>query len=160
MFEELKKFFEENKLAIEAASSIRNGRKIRITILENQDQNQESNQESSYLFTKQGSRNAFLNEPVPEPDLTFKIPAATAKELITKTFLSVGEVGLFIFGKITSSNEKEKIHFKLNVGFLNLMTGGYLGVLTAGGSDVAKYLASKGLGNIGKLKETISKLKG
>ena len=35
MFEELKKFFEENKLAIEAADSIKNGRKIRITILEN-----------------------------------------------------------------------------------------------------------------------------
>jgi hypothetical protein len=59
-----------------------------------------------------------------------------------------------------SAEESDKVKVKLNTGFLSLMTGGYLGVLTAGGAEVTKYLASRGLGNIGKIKETIARMRG
>jgi hypothetical protein len=40
------------------------------------------------------------------------------------------------------------------------MTSGYLGVLASGGADIAKYLATKGLGSPAKIKEAIGKLRG
>src|SRR5262249_34748195 len=113
-----------------------------------------------YAFVKEGGQNKLYERETQKADLHFTIPKAAADELVTKSFDGVGKVGLFIFEKITAADPAQKIKVKLNTGFLSLLTGGYMGVLTSGGADVAKFLASRGLGSLGKLKETISRLRG
>ncbi len=152
MLPELKKFFEENPLAIAAASSIKNGRKIEIIVVQEKIK-------TEYTFRKDSGKNVLEKGKPSEADVTFTMPVAAISEIVSTQFSSVGQVGLRIFEKMLSSDEKQKVKAKLNCGILSLMTGGYLGVLTAGGGDVAKFLATKGLGNLGKLKDTISKMK-
>lgn len=153
MLNELKKFFEESPLAQKAADSIKNGREIAVIVTN-------AGQSTAYTFTKVSGRNVLNEQAASSPDLTFTMPEPAARELVTSNFETVGQVGLHIFEKMLSNDPSQKIHVKIHAGFLSLLTGGYLGVLTSGGGDVAKFLASRGLGNMGKLKETISKLKG
>ncbi len=152
MLTELKSFFENNPLAQGAAQSIRNGREIELIVTDGQ-------QNFYYTFTKANNLNLIKDEKTSSPDLSFTIPKKSAQELLSNSFNNVGEVGLFIFEKMLSSDPEKKIKVKLHVGVLSLLAGGYLGVLTAGGSEVAKFLATKGLSSLGKLKEAISKLK-
>lgn len=153
MLAELKDFFENNPLAQRAADSIKNGREIAVVVTN-------GDQKTNYTFAKESGRNVFRDSAASSPDLTFTIPQASAQELVTKKFDTVGQVGLHIFEKMLSNDPSQKIQAKIHAGFLGLMTGGYLGVLTAGGTDVAKFLASKGLGSAGKIKDTISKMRG
>lgn len=153
MLADLKSFFEANSLAIKAADSIKNGRQIGVVVTA-------GDQKTEYTFLKEKGANVLREGAASSPDLTFTIPEASAKELTTKKFETVGQVGLHIFEKMLSNDPSQKIHAKIQAGFLGLMTGGYLGVLTAGGGEVAKFLATKGLGSAGKLKETISKMRG
>lgn len=150
---DLKNFFESNPLAQKAADSIKNGRQIAITITGD-------STKTEFTFTKESGKNVLRDGAASSPDLTFTIPEASAQELVTKNFENVGKVGLHIFEKMLSNDPNQKIHAKIHAGFLGLMTGGYLGVLTSGGADVAKFLATKGLGSAGKLKDTISKMRG
>ena len=94
------------------------------------------------------------------PDVVFIMPVAAARDLTSKKFDTVGQVGLHIFEKILSNDPTQRIQIRLKSGVLSLVTGGYFGVLTAGGAEVAKFLATKGFGSMGKLKDAISKLKG
>lgn len=149
----LKKFFEENTLAKDAANSISNGRKIKITITDS------TGESTAFVFTKEKGANVLKEEDSTGYDVSFVIPVKAAEEITSTKFDSVGQVGLRIFEKILSSDAEQKIQVKVHAGVLSLITGGYLGVLTAGGGDVAKFLASKGLGNIGKIKDAISKMK-
>lgn len=153
MLTELKEFFENHPLAQKAADSIKNGREIAVVVTKGGHHN-------SYTFAKENGRNIFRDGGASKPDLTFTIPEASAQELVTKKFDTVGQVGLHIFEKMLSNDPSHKIHAKIHAGFLGLMTGGYLGVLTAGGTEVAKFLAAKGLGSAGKIKDTISKMRG
>lgn len=145
---ELKRFFEEGSLSKQAAHSLKDGREIALTI-----------DGEDFTFLKVKGRNTLEARKSKSPDVTFQIPFQSAAELVTKDFTSVGEVGVFIMEQIISQDPKQKIHLQLHTGFLGLMTSGYLGILTSGGAEVAKFLASRGLGSLGKLKETISKLK-
>ena len=154
MIDALKPFFEQNALAQKAAASIRNGREISIVIIRSEGSSQ------SYVFTKESGRNCLRAATAAHADLTFTIPEDAARELVSAKFDSVGQVGLHIFNKMLSNDCNQKITAKLHAGVLSLIAGGYLGVLTAGGSDVAKFLATKGLGSMGKIKDAISKMKG
>lgn len=147
--DKIKSFFEENTLAQQAAYSIKNGREISLVIDGN-----------SYIFKKEDSKNKVEPGNSSSPDLVFEIPKQAAEELLSKSFESVGAVGIFIFEKMLSSDPEHKVKARVKAGFLSLMTGGYLGVLAAGGVDVAKFLAQKGLSNPSKIKDAITKLRG
>ena len=146
--EQLRAFFEEGALAQRAAASLKNGAQIAL-IVEN----------TSYTFTKEGGRNRLLAQAPIKADMTFTMPAASALELVTRRFDSVGQVGLHIFEDVLSQDPTRKVGARFHCGFLTLMTSGYMGILTAGGADVAKFLASRGFGNISKLKDAIARLK-
>jgi hypothetical protein len=146
---ELKAFFEDGNLAKLAAASIRDGRQIALKV-----------GSAEYTFTRERGSNLLREGAAPHPDFTFVIPEASARELVTRSFETVGQVGLHIFEKILSNDPDQKIRVKLEVGLLSVVTGGYLGVLGSGGADVAKFLATRGLGNLGKLKDAIAKMRG
>lgn len=160
MLDELKAFFEESDLAKRAAHSLKDGREIAL-LIEPVVEPVESPQKMAkpFIFVKKEGRNEFLDGLAKKPDVSFFIPEASAHELITQKFDDVGQVGLHIFDKMLSNDPKRKIRVKLHVGFMDLMTGGYFGVLAAGGSDVAKFLAAKGFASLGKLKDLISNLR-
>ncbi|MBI3544516.1 MAG: hypothetical protein HY075_14690 [Deltaproteobacteria bacterium] len=153
MLSELKGFFESGALAQKAADSIRNGREIGLEITA-------PSGSTHYTFTKESGRNVLREGKSSSPDVAFVIPDAAARDLVTRNFETVGQVGLHIFEKILSNDPSQKIQIRLRTGVLSLVTGGYFGVLTAGGSEVARFMATKGLGSMGKLKDAISKLKG
>lgn len=153
MYSELKPFFEENPLAVRAAHSIRDGHEITLNV------RRIDGSLLAFTFAKQGGRNVLREGRSESPDLTFTMAEAAARSLVTGHYETVGQVGLHIFEKMLSNNPEDKIRAAINAGFLRLMTGGYLGVLTAGGGDVAKFLATRGLGNVGKLKDAINRLR-
>ena len=156
MTSQFKTFFEDSPLALKAAHSIKDGKEIALTIVS---KNAEHSEEH-LTFVKIKGQNRIEERQSRRADLTFIIPHASALDLVTQEFDTVGQVGLFIFDRIITDDSTQKIQVKLNCGVLSLMTGGYLGILGAGGTEVAQYLATKGLGSLGKIKETISKLKG
>ncbi|MBI2604625.1 MAG: hypothetical protein HYW49_00960 [Deltaproteobacteria bacterium] len=156
MLTEFKGFFEENDLAKKAAKSIKDGREIEILV---PDAGPVSDAPLKFTFTKESGRNVLRDGAPTSPDLTFTLPKAAADEILTTPFESVGQVGLRIFEKMLSSDPKQKVRAKVHVGFLSLLSGGYLGVLVSGGGDVARFLASKGLSSAGKIKDVVSKMK-
>jgi len=151
---ELKAFFEENELAIKAAASLRNGREIALNIIF------ADGNEKAFTFGKESGRNVLRESASKSPDMSFRIPENAARSLTQTSFSTIGEVGLHIFEKILSNDPSEKIQVKMHAGVLGLVTGGYFGVLSAGGADIARFLATRGLGNMGKLKDAIGKMKG
>ena len=153
MLTEMKAFFEAGELAQKAASSIRNGREIGLVVTS-------AGKEVGYTFTREGGKNVLRDGNAAHPDIIFTLPEAAAKALITGKFETIGQVGLHIFEKILSNDPDQKVRIRLKAGVLSLVTGGYLGVLTSGGTDVAKFLATHGLGSMGKLKDAISKMRG
>lgn len=153
MLSDLKVFFESGELAKKAASSIRNGREIALNV-------KSGDAQVGYTFTKESGNNVLREGESAHPDVVFILTEAAAKDLVTRKFDTVGQVGLHIFEKILSNDPNQKIQIRLKAGVLSLVTGGYFGVLTAGGADVAKFLATRGLGSMGKLKDAISKLRG
>lgn len=146
--DKIKVFFEENALAQQAAHSIKNGREIGLVI-----------DGVPYTFKKDASKNRIESGKSSSPDLIFEIPKQAAEELFSNSFTSVGAVGIFIFEKMLASDPQHKVKARVHAGFLSLMTGGYLGVLAAGGAEVAKFLAQKGLSNPSKIKDAIAKLR-
>lgn len=153
MLTEMKAFFETGALAQKAAGSIRNGREIGLQI-------KYADKTVGYTFTRESGQNVLREGDSAHPDVIFIMPEAAAKELVSKKFDSIGQVGLHIFEKILSNDQGQKIQIRLKAGVLALVTGGYFGVLTSGGGEVAKFLATHGLGSMGKLKDAISKLRG
>jgi hypothetical protein len=149
IYDKLRDFFENNPLSQRAAESLKNGVEIEL-IVDGQ----------SYTFTKDKKSNRFLPHGPSKPDMTFRMPLATAENMVNRSFESIAQVGLFLFQEIASNDESRKVHVKIHSGFLGLMTSGYLGVLASGGADIAKYLATKGLGSPAKIKEAIGKLRG
>ncbi len=156
MLTEFKVFFEENELAKKAAASIKDGREIEILV---PDAGPASEASLMLTFTKESGRNVLRDGAPANPDLTFTIPKAAADEILATRFESVGQVGLRVFEKMLSSDPKQKVRAKIHVGFLSRLSGGYLGVLAAGGGEVARFLASKGLSSAGKLKDVVSKMR-
>lgn len=148
-FEQLRVFFEDSPLAHKAAASLRNGAEVALVI-----------GEKTYTFTKEGGRNKLHDHAARKPDVIFTMPEASALELVTRRFDSVAQVGLHIFEDVLSEDPARKVTVRVMSGFLTLMTSGYLGILTAGGAELARFLGAKGFGSAGKIKDAISKLKG
>lgn len=95
-----------------------------------------------------------------KPDMSFTVPTAALQHLQAQTTQDIGEVGVEILKLMASSDESRKIRAKVHIGAFSLFTQGYLTVLPLGGPAVMKFLGTKGLTNIGKIKEALSKLKG
>jgi hypothetical protein len=145
-------FFQSNSLAIEATKSISNDREIAIYIID-------GTNKDAFTFVKKDGKNHLIKEAAKNPDFTFIIPINTALELLNTNFTSISQIGLRIFEKILTKNENEKIKIMVHIGPLSILTGGYLGVITTGGSDVAKFLASLGLNSLTKIKDTLAKMR-
>jgi hypothetical protein len=111
-------------------------------------------------LTKIGGKVEILPTPPKKPDLTFWIGAAGVDKLLSSSTKDVGEVGIAILQLMATSAPDEKIKAKVHIGLFDMLRKGYLGVLPLGGPSVMKFLASKGFGSIGKVKDAINHMKG
>jgi len=94
-----------------------------------------------------------------KPDMTFWVPAPAVATLTSLTTEDVGEIGVEILKLMAHDDAAHRISAKVHIGTFDLLRHGYLGVLPLGGPAVMKFLASKGLTGVGKIKDAISKLK-
>ena len=98
--------------------------------------------------------------PAATPQVTFEFaPGAAESILAAPADSDIGAIGVGIARLILSKDPGQKVRFRLNAGILSLLTKGYFGVVASGGSAFASFLASKGLGGIGAIKNAVKKLK-
>ena len=95
-----------------------------------------------------------------KPDMSFEVPTGALTQLQSFTSTEIGDIGVEILKLMASSEPSKKIRARVHIGAFGLFTQGYLGILPLGGPAVMKFLGTKGLTNIGKIKEALSKLKG
>jgi len=93
------------------------------------------------------------------PDMTFHVPPAAIDSLCAETTTDIGEIGVAILRLMASADAALRVRAQVHIGLFDLLRGGYLGVLPLGGATVMKFLASKGLTNIGKIKDGLSRLR-
>lgn len=105
------------------------------------------------------------NEVVPKdkapqaPDMTFWVTSAGLEQLLKNDSSDVGDIGVEILKLMANQDPDLKMKAKVHIGAFTLLRNGYMMVLPLGGSTVMKFLATKGLSSVGKIKDAISSLK-
>ena len=94
-----------------------------------------------------------------KPDMTFTLSQAALEQIAATSTEDVGEIGIAILHQMTHADAAMRLHAKVHIGPLDLLLKGYLGVLPLGGASLAKYLGSKGLTGVSKIKESIARLR-
>ncbi|MCB0417417.1 MAG: hypothetical protein H6617_04420 [Bdellovibrionaceae bacterium] len=113
----------------------------------------------SVTITKEKGQPTLINRPAEKPDMGFSIPPgalAAIKEFETE---DLGQMAIFLFGLLTDADPNRKMVPKLNIGVIGLVTKGYLATIPLGGATLMKYLATKGFGSLGAIKNAISRLR-
>lgn len=132
-----------------ATKPLRNGVQIAVTI----------GKEGPFNLHKDGDKMAVSAEAPASPDMTFHLPERALNELASVHTEDIGEVGVAILKLMAHGDPKMRMSAKVHIGAFTLLRNGYLGVLPLGGPGVMKFLASKGLTNIGKIKDALGRLK-
>lgn len=111
-------------------------------------------------LSKIGSRLETEDRTPAQPDMTFDVSLRALEALAKSETTDIGEIGVEILKLMAHSDDQVRIRARVHIGAFGLLTHGYLGVLPLGGPAVMKFLGTKGLTNIGKIKEALSKLRG
>jgi hypothetical protein len=113
------------------------------------------NGEEIFAFRRQGGRNEIRSGPAAAPQVSFRVPLRAAENILAETSEEIGEIGVHILKQLLSGDPETRVRFKIRAGFLGLWSKGYFGVVAAGGTKFASFLASKGLTGIGALKDAL-----
>lgn len=138
----------DREIAQKAAKSLSNGAEIEIQI-----------DGETFTFTKADGKNQVSPGPAKDPQVVFTMTPKAAEAILTDTTEEIGAIGVNILKLIVSKESDRRVQVKLKAGFLTLFSKGYFGVLTAGGSEFAGYLASRGLNGMDAIKAALKKLK-
>jgi|694.fasta_scaffold60969_2 hypothetical protein len=144
----LKSFFDK-PVCSQAAAPLKDGVEIAIKIgtLE------------TLTLKKQGGRLELFPSSSLSPDMTFSMGEQAGEALAAIQTEDIGEIGIMIFDLMIHPDKKNRISVKVHANSFSLLRNGYFGVLALGGAPVMTYLAKKGLGNISKIKNALSRLK-
>lgn len=134
-------------VAQKAAKSLKNGCNIHLSV---------GNEKMT--FTKQAGLNSILEGGDGEPEISFQMTEKAADKILANESEEIGEIGVEIAKLIVSDDPDISVSIKLHAGFFTLFSKGYLGVVTAGGSAFASFLASRGLGGMSGIKSAIKKM--
>lgn len=146
-FNLLKVFFEK-PICQKAAAPLKNGSEVAIqvgdlapfTLLKDQ----------GHLFLAPSSSSS--------PDLSFFVGSEIPLLLNQINSDEIGEVGISVFNWMLEKEENKRISVKIHLDSFSVVRKGYLGVLALGGIPLMQYLATKGLGNVSKIKNALIKL--
>lgn len=103
---------------------------------------------------------AVLSAAPKNPDLSIWVTLPALEYLANHSTEDVGEMGVEILKLMAHKDPTLKMRVKLHIGIFNILRNGYLNILPLGGGTVMKFLASKGLTNISKIKDALSSLRG
>jgi len=95
-----------------------------------------------------------------KPQMTFSVPRKALEELVGNPTEDIGEIGVAILKLMAASEPQRRLGAKVHIGVFDLLRYGYLSVLPLGGPSVMKFLSTKGLGGMGKIKDAISRMRG
>ena len=112
-----------------------------------------------FTLTRKGKKTAVTEGAPAKPDMSFEVPTKALEALVDTHTEEVGEIGIAIASHLIHPNPDLRITVKVHIGLLSLIRKGYLSVLPLGGASFMKYLATKGLTSMSKIRETISKMK-
>ena len=112
------------------------------------------------VFTREKKRNCIKNIAPHQPQLTFRMTEAAAEALLSDPSDQIGEIGVNILRLIFSPDPTKRIWIQFQSGFFTLWSKGYFGVLKAGGSGFAAYLASRGFSGMDAIKAALRKIRG
>ncbi len=115
-----------------------------------------------FFIGRENGKNTVSRVEETPADVHFWAHAATLQQLLAQAEApdaGVAEMGIAIFENIFTKDEKKKIRFRVDAGFLGLWSKGYFSVLKAGGPEVASYLARLGFSGIGAIKEVLKTIR-
>ncbi len=115
--------------------------------------------EGPVTLTREAEGMNVLGRAPSSPDMTFRLSDAALKELLKTETDDVGEIGVAILKLMAHSDPAMQMQAKVHIGAFDLLRNGYLGVLPLGGATVMKFLSSKGLTGVGKIKDAIGRLR-
>lgn len=93
------------------------------------------------------------------PDMTFRVPPKGLERLAEYSSDDIGEIGVHILKLMADPDPNVRIQPKVHIGLFEFLRNGYLGILPLGGTAVMKFLATKGLTSLGKIKDAIARLR-
>ncbi len=149
--------FVQSNTATQATASLADGSEIEFHITGSNKEDIEV-----FHFRRVKGENTIHVGAASQPQFVFTLTPRAAEEVLALPIdeLNVGQVGIELVKLILSPDANKRITIKLKSGIFGLFTQGYFGILTAGGSAFAAFLATKGFNGIGAIKSAISKLKG
>jgi hypothetical protein len=145
----------ERPIAERAAKSLANGCQIEIRI-----SSSDGSLIEAMTLTRSAGKNQILTQAPSSPEMIFTLTPQAAEEILNDSSDELGAIGVRIAQLILSTDANRRVKFQLKSGFFTLFSTGYLGVLTAGGTSLASFLAGQGLGGIDSLKKAIKNRKG
>lgn len=141
--------------AQKAARSIGDGAEIELRIV-----NSDNTVLETFTFTKDQGKNQIRPHPAKDPQLLFTLTPQAAESILADPAEDVGSIGIHIAKFIISPDTNKRVTVKFKAGFFTLFSKGYFGVLSAGGSGFAGFLASCGLNGMGAIKSVLKKARG
>jgi hypothetical protein len=138
----------DREVAQKAAKSISNGAEMEFHV-----------GEEVFSFTKQGGANKIRAGKAGDPQLIFTLTPGAADAILADPSEDIGSIGVHIAKLVCAHQPDQKISMQFKAGFLSLFSKGYFGVLSTGGSQLASFLASKGLSGMSAIKDVLKKMK-
>lgn len=97
--------------------------------------------------------------PAANPDITLTMQRTGFDALVSIDKQDIGELGVEILKLMAHSDPEKKIRVQVHIGVLKMATRGYFGIIPLGGKSVMSFLATKGFGNLSKIKAALEKLR-
>jgi len=110
-------------------------------------------------LSKESGEPTIVDAEPKKADMSFWIPEETLRELISAKHNDVGEIGIDIAKAMIHEDPTRRMRAKVHIGLFDLVRKGYLSVIPLGGASFMKFLASKGLTGMGKIKSVIQRMK-
>jgi len=137
-------------IAERAASSLRDSAEIELRIT--------GATPETFTFKRNAGKNLVVAGTARDPQMTFTLTADAAEVVLSDVSTDIGSLGVGILKLVASSDPTKKVELRVHAGVLSLLGKGYFGVLATGGSGVASFMASRGLGGLGAIKNALKKL--
>ncbi|MFM8268751.1 MAG: hypothetical protein ACKN9V_01065 [Pseudomonadota bacterium] len=147
-FYALRSFF-ERPVCQRAADPLKDGAELAIQV----------GTESPFSLSKHQGQLSLNPTPPTSPDITFLLGAEIPSLMSQLTSNEMAELGISIFNWMLEKDQNKRISARVHIDSFSILRKGYLGVLAQGGIPVMQYLATKGMGNLSKIKEVLSKLR-
>ena len=112
-----------------------------------------------FYFTRAAGKNDVRSGAAPKPDIEFTLTPLAAEQILNDPTQEIGAIGVNLLKLITSPDANFRISLKTKIGFFDLFSKGYLGVIATGGQQFAGQLAALGLSGISAIKDVLKNLR-